>query len=68
MKTRVIKKNNAYYPQYLKTWWFGKYKKWMPYTFTMSYLICSGYAEDTELEMYFDTKLEALHFIKRDNI
>ena len=65
MTTRVIKKDSEFYPQYLKTWWFGKYKKWVHFTYTMSYYICHGYAENEELEHKFKTKVEALHFIKK---
>lgn len=62
--TRVVKKNGMYYPQYLKQIKLFNYRKWKHYTYTMSYLICTGFAEDEELEHYFDTKIEALHFIK----
>ena len=66
MKVRIIKKNDAYYPQYLHIWWFGKYKKWEHFTYTMSYLICSGFAENVELEHNFKTKQEARDFLRKN--
>ena len=63
--TRVIKNHDMYYPQYLQTWWFGKYKRWTSFTYTMSYLVCSGFAENVEEKHKFKTRLEAIHFIRR---
>lgn len=62
---RIVKKDTQYYPQYLNTWWFGKYKKWESFTYTMSYAICSGFAEDVKLDHKFDTRQEARNFLRR---
>ena len=49
---RIVKKDTQYYPQYLNT-------------YTMPYAICSGFAEDVELDHKFDTRQEARNFLRR---
>lgn len=67
-KTRVIKKDGRFYPQYRTILWFSKRIKWNYYTYEMSYLICSGYAENETLNHVFDSKTEALHYIKSSKL
>lgn len=64
--SRIIRRDTQYYPQYLKTWWFGKYRKWEHFTYTMSYMICSGFAENTELNHKFETMQEARDFLRKE--
>lgn len=67
MKTRIVKKNNAFYPQYLKIWWFGKYRKWINFEYEINLnnpCGCSPYQVDN-VPHRFGTKMEARHFIKR---
>jgi hypothetical protein len=61
MKTRVIKKNDKYYPQYLRVNIFGR-KRWITYSFQD--VDCNLIVYYTSY-YYFNTKLEALHFIKK---
>ena len=67
MKTRVIKVDDVYYPQYLKTWWFSKWKKWCYYTYDeYDCLGTHSIVNIFKVKYYFSTKLEALHFIKKE--
>lgn len=65
MKTRVIKKNGRFYPQYKVNFLFSKKWKWKPFTYEVCYYMCRSYADTEELEHFFKTRLEALHFIKK---
>lgn len=57
MKTRVIKKNELYYPQYLKTKWFGKYRRWCDYKYRLT-------RKTVKNSLNFNRKADAQYFIK----
>lgn len=67
MKTRVVKKNNVFYPQYLKTWWFGKYKKWINFEYEINInnpCPISPHQVD-RVPFRFNTIIEAKLFLKK---
>lgn len=64
MKTRVIKKNELYYPQYLKTKWFGKYRRWCDYEYNDNKLIYRLTRQTIKNSLNFNRKSDAQYFIK----
>jgi hypothetical protein len=60
-EARVIKKDEMYYPQYLNTWCFGKYKKWEHFKYYLPDYTLSG--NETE-NLKFRTKHEARYFLR----
>lgn len=62
-KTRIIKKNNFYYPQFLIEFKFFKYKKWKNFTYE-EYDFCPYSSNPPyKIPIKFKTKQEANIFL-----
>ena len=65
-KVRIIKKDNMFYPQYLKTSFLFRTKRWKFFEYEEPYVICRGYVDTWTCKESFKTKQEARNFLRKE--
>ncbi len=66
MKTRIVKINNRFYPQYYSNGFFGLFKGWKYYK--IDELLLNGiFTEEVKVNLSFFTLKQAKEYFKKSN-